>query len=290
MINPANGTVIVCPVYRIIIEIGKMTSIQPMTKEVSYSDQQLVDGANSSIKTEQRYFQNAFYAKYVGHVYKGAVQKSRNFANPEEVAEELTQDTFTKACKLLSTFKFKKDTPVDEQGFIIKAWLGRISENCFKKIYAKSISVNLIEKNLKETEEVICPLCCEFLLEDKNHFFCKKKHYKIRKEQISRVQPMNDVVADTTYVNDLFESLYEPLGVEIPNEFRAKLQEAMNSLSEKQKDILLRYANEGCLNSKQHLSDSSILELCTIYDTTSDSIKHIKNRALLKIKSICFSA
>jgi len=69
-----------------------------------------------------------------------------------------------------------------------------------------------------------------------------------------------------------------------------KLQEALNLLSEKEKHILLTYADEGCIetNRRQKISDSTLQYLCEYYNTTTDAIKQCKKRALDKIKKQCF--
>jgi RNA polymerase sigma factor (sigma-70 family) len=89
---------------------------------------------------------------------------------------------------------------------------------------------------------------------------------------------------------DQFENIYGEPVAEVPNEFRQKLQGAMNLLSEKEKHIILTYADEGCIetNRKQHISDSSLQYLCEYYQTTTDAIKQCKKRALDKIKKYCF--
>jgi len=89
---------------------------------------------------------------------------------------------------------------------------------------------------------------------------------------------------------DHFEDIYGEPVAEVPNEFRQKLQAAMNMLSEKEKHIILTYADEGCIgtNRKQHISDSTLQYLCEYYQTTTDAIKQCKKRALDKIKKYCF--
>jgi RNA polymerase sigma factor (sigma-70 family) len=90
---------------------------------------------------------------------------------------------------------------------------------------------------------------------------------------------------------DQFEEIYGERIPDIPNEFRQKLQFAMNQLSEKEKHIILTYADEGCIetNRRQHISDSTLQYLCEYYQTTTDAIKQCKKRALDKIKKYCFN-
>ncbi len=89
---------------------------------------------------------------------------------------------------------------------------------------------------------------------------------------------------------DQVENIYGQEIAEIPNEFMQKLQFAMNQLSEKEKHIILTYADEGCINTNrtQHISDSTLQYLCEYYQTTTDAIKQCKKRALDKIKKHCF--
>ena len=91
------------------------------------------------------------------------------------------------------------------------------------------------------------------------------------------------------------EVVYDPFAiltgdhkVEVQSEFRSKLQEAMNELSEQDKHIVLTYAGEGCINTNLHLSTNAMNYLCEYYKTTSEAIRQRKKRALDKIKSICF--
>jgi len=220
----------------------------------------------------------------VGHIYKAATQKCRNFTEAEQLAKEISQETFIRAFRLINNFTLKDDVPELEQSRLIKAWLGKIANYCFKKIYGKYIAVVVVERDMNEIDDVICPFCGDFLIEQKKVLECPKKHYKIKRGDLIASEPLTESVYD----KDLFESLYESNDTEVTSEFRRKLQEAMNSLSDKEKHILLAYAHEGCLESKLHLSQSSLDELCKQYDTVSDTIKHIKQRAYVKVKKICF--
>lgn len=90
---------------------------------------------------------------------------------------------------------------------------------------------------------------------------------------------------------DIFNSLYEDPGIEVPNHFQTKLQEALNSIKkDRDKHILLTYAHEGCIDSNKHLTPNAMEYLCKLYDTTSDNIRQIKKRTLDKVKLICFPA
>jgi len=250
------------------------------------NDKELINRIKNSDGKELSISQNIFYKRYSGYVYKVASLKCRNFSNPEQLAKEITQETFIVAFSQLQTFNFKTDTPENEYQHVLKGWLGRIANIRFLKIYTKYLDEITEETDLRSRDETICPMCGEFLVEERKMLICPKKHYKTDK---GRVIP-GEAGVDSVYTIDLFKSLYETSEVEVPNEFRTKLQEAMNTLTEKQRHILLTYANEGCLDSKKHLSTSSLQELCKAYNTVPDTIKHIKSRAYNKILSICTPA
>lgn len=260
------------------------TLLQVKPMKISLTDQQIIEGLKDSIEEEtHRILQAAFYNKYSGYVYKVALTKCRNFSDPEDLAKDILQETFKNAIKALRKFSLPPSAPVEDHPNIMKAWLGRIGNNCFNKVYEKRLNEITYETSTLDIDEIICPICSDALVEDAGKMKCEKGHYKIKKSK-NIAQPL----PEDSNSFDLFESLYRDGDQEIPNVFRQKLQAAMNALDERQKHILLTYANEGCLGTKMHIRDSTLNELCRIHNTTSDNIKHIKNRALAKIKSICF--
>lgn len=101
----------------------------------------------------------------------------------------------------------------------------------------------------------------------------------------------NDLLNFKEPLGNLFNDLYDEPIEQMPNEFKTKLQIAMNQLSEKDKDIILTYASEGCIKSKPqiHLSPEKMKYLCETYNTTSENIRQRKKRALDKIITICFN-
>lgn len=211
----------------------------------SLSDHDLVKslqagGEQYDLKT----LQFEFYSRYAGHIYKAALYDFRNYRDPESLAKEVIQLTFTVALKKISEFTFPFGSTPDDTKKIIKAWIGRIAENQTKKAIGELINDKIDYDSLKMPEPIY----------------------------------------------DHFENIYgEPIP-EIPNEFRQKLQEAMGTLSEKERHIIRTYAGEGCIltNGKKHISDASLKYLCEYYKTTTDAIKQCKKRALDKIKKICY--
>ena len=75
---------------------------------------------------------------------------------------------------------------------------------------------------------------------------------------------------------------------QISNIFMQKLQLALNELNEKDRHILLTYADEYCIDNTQHLSESAMDFLCSVHETNSANIRQRKKRALDKLKGNLF--
>jgi hypothetical protein len=67
-----------------------------------------------------------------------------------------------------------------------------------------------------------------------------------------------------------------------------KLKLALNELHEKDRHILLTYADEYCIDNTQHLSDNAMDFLCSAHETNSANIRQRKKRALDKLKKNLF--
>lgn len=217
------------------------------TRNATISLEMLLEGLKSTIdEMEQRQLQFEFYSRFSRYLYKAALQKFRNFRDPEFLTEEVLQKTFITAFEKIKADKFSfpaKATAADHDK-ITKAWLGKIATNESKKAIGKIVND------------------------------------KVDYEQLELPEP--------TY--DQFGNIYGERIEEVPNEFKLKLQAALNLLSEKEKHIILTYAAEGCIetNRRQKISDSTLQYLCEYYSTTTDAIKQCKKRALDKIKKHCF--
>ena len=261
-----------------------MDILQSNPIKIKLTIQQIIDGLKETDENQQRALANVFHKSFASHVYKVALSKCRNFRDAEDLAKDVAQETLIKAFKTIKNFSFPQDTPETEHSYIIKAWLGKIAENCFRKMYEKKKKDVSIEDNLLEIDDVFCPICSVVLVEEREFYVCPKGHYKT---EITTLVQAKELPEDTTSF-DLFEFLYPDSGIEIPNAFRVTLQAALNTIKEEHRHILLTYASEGCIDSKLHLSQDAMTELCKTYDTSSQNIRQIKKRTLDKIKKICF--
>jgi DNA-directed RNA polymerase specialized sigma24 family protein len=82
--------------------------------------------------------------------------------------------------------------------------------------------------------------------------------------------------------------LHENSGVKnTPSNNMFKIKYALSTLSDKQKDVILTYANEGCIGNDKHLSETAMAELCEFHKTNPVNVRKIKNRALKKVISLC---
>jgi RNA polymerase sigma factor (sigma-70 family) len=105
---------------------------------VCISDRDIVLGLKSSDnETLITNYQYEFYRRYAPYVFKVAIQRCQIFTDAQDFAKEITQLTFIKALKNIC--KFTIAIGVDDNIFkkMLKAWLGRIANNNFNKLYAE---------------------------------------------------------------------------------------------------------------------------------------------------------
>ncbi|HRN72629.1 MAG TPA: sigma-70 family RNA polymerase sigma factor [Ginsengibacter sp.] len=218
-----------------------ITQAKPM--KINLTVQQIVDGLKEDDDLKRlRLFQHQFFHKFKGYIYKIAIHRCLSFHDSQEMATDITQQTFINAFRKIKDFDLSKEPDQSKHEVIIKAWLGTIANNCFNKEYTKRKAQVYLD-DLKSKPEV--------------------GEY------------------------DMFESLYGDEPIEIPNEFRSKLRQAMMQLTDVQRHVIEIYAGEDCINSTKKLSPEKLNYLCKIFETSSDNIRQTKKRALDKIKKIC---
>jgi len=261
-------------------------SISMDTLKGDLSDHQIVEGIKNA-KDEKflRQLEKIFYTRFVNYVYKVAISKCRCFKNAEDLAKDVTQETFINAMKALKKFSFPANVKTEEHSYILKAWLGKIGNNCFRKIYAKMMIDNVVDNEIDEVDKTHCPLCYEKLIESQGKLSCTNGHYEEKKKLRSIAKVLNSDI----FVPDFSEIFLGKSEIEIPNKFRAILQEAINTITDKNKHIIFTYASENCIDSKQHLSKGAMKDLCKTYNTNPENIRQIKKRTLDKIKNFCYS-
>jgi RNA polymerase sigma factor (sigma-70 family) len=209
----------------------------------SLTDLQIIEGLkNHNEKEIICKFEHCFFHRYKAMVFKGSLQRCKKFPDSMAMATDITQETFINALRKIKDFDLSREPDATKHGYIIKAWLGKIANNCFLKEYSK-------RKNVIYTNEL-----------------------NSKSEEAS---------------DDFFETVYGEEPIEIPNEFRTKLRQAMSLLTEVQKVVIETYAGDGCINSTKKLSPEKMKYLCQTFGTSSDNIRQIKKRALDKIKLHC---
>jgi RNA polymerase sigma factor (sigma-70 family) len=78
-----------------------------------------------------------FYNKYKNYIYRVALHRCQIFNEADGYAKEIAQLTFIKAFENLSKFSIPPDIDEKRLNYTIKAWLGKIANNHFNKLYAQ---------------------------------------------------------------------------------------------------------------------------------------------------------
>lgn len=94
---------------------------------------QLIQGLKEENNPNLKQLEYEFFYRFNGYVYTTAYRCCSKFADQEEFAKDITQVTFINAFKNLSKFSFPTQASEDQYEKIIKAWLGKIANNCFLK-------------------------------------------------------------------------------------------------------------------------------------------------------------
>ncbi|AYL96534.1 RNA polymerase sigma factor [Mucilaginibacter celer] len=116
-----------------------MSNTLSQTKSLkSISERDIVLGLksieNDALITQ---YQNEFYRRYAPYVFKLSVQRCQIFADADDFAKEIMQLTFIKALKTINNFTIALGIDDVILKKMIKAWLGRIANNNFNKLYAE---------------------------------------------------------------------------------------------------------------------------------------------------------
>lgn len=104
--------------------------------------------------------------------------------------------------------------------------------------------------------------------------------YQKEQNRFKFLEPENYLIEDSN--DEIQES------PQISNILMLKLQHAFIELNDKDRHILLTYADEYCIDNTQHLSESAMDFLCSAHETNPANIRQRKKRALDKLKMNLF--
>lgn len=180
-----------------------------------------------------------------------------------EFFERYRDYVYKAACRICSSFPDVEDTAVD------------ITQETFIKAFNNLNSFQLPKLEISEKSDKLIKAWLGKI--GNNIFFSlyeKRKNFEYINEAYDEIASYDDF-DDCQDIEDYNE---------FNNEFEVKLAKAFEKLSEREQYIILRYANENCIGSGQHLSQNEIESLCNYYKTNAVNIRQIKKRALDKLK------
>ncbi|GAC1314190.1 MAG: hypothetical protein NVSMB24_38540 [Mucilaginibacter sp.] len=102
------------------------------------SDKEIVEGLKATpAGFNNAPYQNEFWYRFAPFVYRVAAQRCQSFKDADDFAKEITQLTFIKALKAIGNFNV--NVSLNDKIFkkSLKAWLGKIANNNFNKLYAE---------------------------------------------------------------------------------------------------------------------------------------------------------
>lgn len=260
--------------------VNKNFIISPI--ELHISDKDLIEGLKSEANTVKlNKLANEFYRRYIQHVYKLLF-----YSCDQDVIEasHLTQITLVFALEELyikKCFNIPDESPFDEHGYIIKAWLGQIARYKYLEEKKSKYSPNLIPVFSRDSNQIICPVCGQLLQHNEKNVYCNEGHYE------TTLHLYRFAEEKETESSELMREQDEPQEQELTSSLNDKLFEAINQLPLREQDIFMTYLNEGCIGTSLHLSKEAMESLCKKYNTNPVNLRQIKLRAYNKIKKYC---
>ncbi len=115
-------------------------------------DNLINEACDINLGQKRQIAQTIIYDKFVGYIYKTAIQVCSNFEDSEHIAADITQQTFIKAFEKLATFSFKGEKEHVIQERLMKAWLGKIANTFFLKEYSRRKNSNIVLEDEFERE------------------------------------------------------------------------------------------------------------------------------------------
>ncbi len=195
-----------------------------------------------------------FYLRYINDLYR-LVHRLPG-VSPSDI-EDLVQDTMVKAWRSAHTFRGGGDGNADTAHRRTLAWLGRIAKNHYWEMRRrKVILVNDSETQVDEPPR-----------EETRSHRLSKLHHEVRKA-LDAVTGAVEAGAETISIQ------------------RQLLQEALATLTEREKEIILAtYEHyEPGQQQQRRLPPKVVDEICQRFNITPDNLRQIRGRTDKKIK------
>jgi RNA polymerase sigma factor (sigma-70 family) len=168
------------------------------------------------------------------------------------------------------------------QGCLRLCHKNRFSDDTAKEIFQNTILIALeklkdFEIDLSYPEEKIKNTIGSWLNKIALHLFLD---YLKERGKTSNIDGHYDEIEDESFRPDDFE-------FDENESTQLKLQDAWDSLSDREKFIIYLCIKYDCLGNKNHLPDDVILNICDSFKISKGNIRVIRLRALKKIRSKC---
>jgi len=257
--------------------------------KLGVSDKHLIESLKKETESKKiDELANEFFRRYVNYVYKISMKGCNQDIDE---AKDLTIQTFGFALadiKEPTGFILRDAIPLEKHNLTIKIWLGNIAKFTQMRINSEKISGIQVKVLAPGIDEIICPVCSDFLQNDKKRVYCVKGHYAVKTDKKRFAEKIQNEPSDPprdTFGKPLDSE--ETDNTESIEELRNKFNAAKGMLSDRERVIYDAYLDEGCIGNNLHLKDSTMQHLCKKYNTNPANIRQIKLRTIKKIKIYC---
>jgi RNA polymerase sigma factor (sigma-70 family) len=198
-----------------------------------------------AFKEEKKIAEDAFsefFNRVKDFLWGCCINTCKEFRKGYELASELFQETMCTAYENVEKFTFPQNINTSEQELRIKKWLSVIAKNKLREMIRN-------DKNYTNLDT------------DYFHYFFNKIDEELK--------TCNDDNSDE-------------LNLSSQDKKRKVLDDALSTLKEKEKDVLLTYFL--FYQPDKYLPESEIQVLCNRYKTTPENLRQIKRRARIKVE------
>ncbi|MBI5370404.1 MAG: sigma-70 family RNA polymerase sigma factor [Sphingobacteriales bacterium] len=131
----------------------EITTINPKLM-MALSDKELVEALQKE-KTKEGFDSlfKQFFNRFKGYVFKVTLHFTRNFSDAEDLAKDITQETFRSISESKAKFKVPINTSDEEYTARVKGWLGKSAKNHFRREYARRINIDSLDEILVHLPE-----------------------------------------------------------------------------------------------------------------------------------------